>query len=121
MTFREEMESMKVWLENNARTSMDVITMQNDMEAVLGYAERVATMQAEQTERISIKTSELLDEFIGNEDLTDFVKKTRINSKLAADVRLLAEIIALGRRLRDTKWLLMQACSIRKTELLKLH
>ena len=118
---RKELDSIRTFLENNARTGADIVAMQGDLEMVLGYAERVASICAELTEKITINANTLLDQYIGDEGLTDFEKKTKIGSAQAGDVRLLAEFTALGRRLRDTRWVLLQACSIRKAELLKLH
>lgn len=117
----KELDSIRTFLENNARTGADIVAMQGDLEMVLGYAERVASICAELTEKITINANTLLDQYIGDEGLTDFEKKTKIGSAQAGDVRLLAEFTALGRRLRDTRWVLLQACSIRKAELLKLH
>ena len=118
---RKELDSIRTFLENNARTGADIVAMQGDLEMVLGYAERVASICAELTEKITINANTLLDQYIGDEGLTDFEKKTKIGAAQAGDVRLLAEFTALGRRLRDTRWVLLQACSIRKAELLKLH
>ena len=117
----KELDSIRTFLENNARTGADIVAMQGDLEMVLGYAERVESIRAELTEKITINANTLLDQYIGDEGLTDFEKKTKIGSAQAGDVRLLAEFTALGPRLRDTRWVLLQACSIRKAELLKLH
>lgn len=116
----KEIEAARVFLENEARVSQDVLAMQNAMETCLGYAERISSLQAEVMEYISIRSNELMDEYLLKEDVTDFVKKTKITAAIAPEVKLEKILGAVNRRLRDSKWLLLQAISMRKIELQKL-
>lgn len=115
------MESVREWIESHGRTGPSILEMQNSMEMVLGYAERINAMRAEQAEVIANKLKEKYDEVLSNDAMTDLGKKIVLDHHVAGEKRLKQELDGLSKRLHDTRWLLLQAISVAKVELQKLH
>lgn len=110
-----ELEFIQDYLKT-IRLTADIGALEQNLEHVLGYAQRVGELLNEAEQTYTLARGQALKQFLDREDLTETIRKQLLESAVAEQRKNLADLKLLNHTLRGWQMAVLQAIKTRREE-----